>query len=142
MQHHGITNPPRREVPRVVGPMHGMRYHVNSHARHVSYMPSRRNSGAQRFKATGSFRCVVRKFVTCNRHNSSRKGFREKDPGYVGIRANKDLWWDLCTENNMSFGCCFTISVKEKTWQIWQGTHRRGPFCLCPVSYLGFFEND
>ena len=42
-------------------------------------------------------------FVTYIRHNSSRKGFREKDPGYVEIRANEDLWWDLRTENNISF---------------------------------------
>ena len=45
--------------------------------------------------------------VTYNRHNSSRKGFREKDPGYVGIRANKDLWGDLCTESNISLEVLF-----------------------------------
>ena len=42
-------------------------------------------------------------FVTNHRHHSSRKEFREKDPGYVEIRANEDLWWDLRTENNISF---------------------------------------
>ena len=46
-------------------------------------------------------------FVTYNRHNSSRKGFGEKDPGYVGARANKDLRWDLCTESNIPFGALF-----------------------------------
>ena len=45
---------------------------------------------------------MVGYFVTYNRHNSSRKGFREKDPGYVGI-----LWWDLCTESNISFEVLF-----------------------------------
>ena len=49
--------------------------------------------------------CAV--FVTCIRHNSSCKGFRENDPGYVGVRANKDLWWDLCTESKVSFGVLF-----------------------------------
>ena len=46
-------------------------------------------------------------FVTYNGHNSSRKGLREKDPGYGGIRANKDLWWDLCTDSNISFVVLF-----------------------------------
>ena len=46
-------------------------------------------------------------FDTCNRHNSSRKGFREKDLGYVGIGANKDLRWHMCTERNTSFGVLF-----------------------------------
>ena len=47
-------------------------------------------------------------FVTYNRHNSSLKGFREEDPGYAEIRANKDLWWDLlCTESNISFEVLF-----------------------------------
>ena len=46
-------------------------------------------------------------FVTFNGQDSSRKGFREKDPDYVGIRENKGLWWDLCTESNISFGVLF-----------------------------------
>ena len=45
--------------------------------------------------------------VTYIGHNSSRKGFREKDQGHVRIRANKDLQCDLCTENNISFEVLF-----------------------------------
>ena len=29
------------------------------------------------------------------------------DPGYVGIRENKNLWLDLCTEINISFEVLF-----------------------------------
>ena len=140
---HGITKPPRHEVPPVLGPMHGMRYHMNiplgmcptCHPDAIRERNVSQQSGVLKFGAV---------FVTCNRHNPSRKGFREKDPGYFRIRANKDLWWDLCTESNISFGVLFHYQRQKKTWQIWQGTHRRGthsPFCLCPVSYLRFFEN-
>ena len=83
-------------------------------------------------------------FVTYNRHNSSRKGFREKDPGYVGIRANKDLWWDLCAESNISFEVLFHLSAsKRKRGRYGKGRIDAEPslFCLSPVSYLRFFEN-
>ena len=53
-------------------------------------------------------------FVTYSGHNTSRKGLREEDPGYLGIRANKDLWLDLCTESNISFGVQFQYQTKEK----------------------------
>ena len=33
-------------------------------------------------------------FVTFNRCNSQSKGLREKNPGYIGIREDKDLSWD------------------------------------------------
>ena len=53
-------------------------------------------------------------FVTYNRLNSSRKGFREKDPGYVGIRANEDRWRDLYTESNISFGALFHYQLQRE----------------------------
>ena len=53
-------------------------------------------------------------FVTYNKHNSRRKGFKEKDPGYVEIRVNKDLWWDLCTENNISFWGAISLSASKR----------------------------
>ena len=80
-------------------------------------------------------------FATCSSHNSSREGFREKDPGYVEIRANKDLWWDLCTERNISFDVLFHYQRQREIWQIWQGTHRRETHSLLflfPASYLRF----
>ena len=54
-------------------------------------------------------------FVTYSRHNSSRKRFREKDPGHVGIRANKDLWWDLFTESNISFEVLFHYQLQRES---------------------------
>ena len=74
-------------------------------------------------------------FVIYNRHNSSRKGFREKDPSYVGIRANKDLWWDLCTESNISFEVLFHYQRQRES------VAELSLFCICPVRYLRFFEN-
>ena len=83
-------------------------------------------------------------FVTYSRHNSSRKEFREKDPGYVRIRANKDLWWNLCTESNISFEVIFDYqrqreSVVDMARDAW--TRNSQCSCLCPVSYVRFFGN-
>ena len=36
VKQHGVTKPPINDVPPVVGPMHGMRYQINSHVRYVS----------------------------------------------------------------------------------------------------------
>ena len=142
VQKHGITKPPRHEVPPVVGSMHGMRYHMNSHAGNMSYMPSRCNSGSC-FTSTRSFRCVVR-YLSHTIDNSSRKGFREKDPGYVGIRANKDRWWDLCTESNTSFEVLFHYQRQRESLADMArdaSTRNHSLLRLCPVSYLRFFEN-
>ena len=82
-------------------------------------------------------------FVTYNRHNSSRKGFREKDPGYVGARANKDLRWDLCTESNIPFGVLFHYQrQRENVADMARDASTRNPqsFSLRPVSYLMFFK--
>ena len=123
--------------------MHGMRYYVNSHARHVSYMPSRCSSGAC-FTATRGFRCVVRylSYTEYSRHDSRLKEF--KNPGYVGIRANTDLWWDLCTESNISFEVpCHYQRQRESVVYTARDASTRNPQCLClgPVNYLRFFEN-
>ena len=83
-------------------------------------------------------------FVTYSRHNFSRRGFREKDPGYAGIRANKDLWWDLCTEGNISVEVLFHCQrERESVTNMARGASTRNPqcFCLCPVGSLRFFEN-
>ena len=83
-------------------------------------------------------------FATYSRHNSSRKGFGEKDPGYVGIRANKDLWWDLCTESNRSFEVLFHSQrqIESVVYMARDASTRNPPcFCLCLVSYLRFLEN-
>ena len=131
-RHH--EGPLTRSTP-VLGPMDWIRYHMNSHASHVSYTPSSCSHRRITFHSNPEAR------TSYNRHNSSREGFREKDPGYVGIRANEALWRNLCTER---LGCYFFVCVKEKTWQIWQETHRRrthNPFHLCPVNYLRSFEN-
>ena len=83
-------------------------------------------------------------FVTYISHNSSHKEFREKDPGYVRIRANNDLWCDLCTESNISFEVLFHYQhQRESVVDMARDASTRNPQCfgLCPVSYLMFFEN-
>ena len=82
-------------------------------------------------------------FVTYNRLNSSRKGFREKDPGYVGISANKDLWWDLCTESNISFGVLFHYQrQRENVADMARDASTRNPvFLLVSCKLPGVFRN-
>ena len=53
-------------------------------------------------------------FVTYNEHNSNRRGFMEKDPGYVGTRANKDLWGDLCTKNIYIVQGAISLSTSKR----------------------------
>ena len=75
-------------------------------------------------------------FVTYNRLNSSRKGFREKDPGYIGIRANKDLWWHLCTESNISFEVLFHYQrQRESVADMARDASTRNPQPILLVSY-------
>ena len=88
----------------------------------------------------GDFVCGA-VFVTYSRHSSSRKGFGKKDPGYVGMRANKELWWDLCTERNVSFEVVLHYqrhrdSVAEMARDA--STRNPQPIFLCPVSYVEF----
>ena len=78
--------------------------------------------------------CAV--FVTYNRRNSSRKGFREKEPGYVGIRANKDMWWDLCTESNLSLEVLFYYRrQRESVADMARDASTRNPQSILLVSY-------
>ena len=90
-----------------------------------------------------SFRCVVR-------HLSHIVDIipvvrvQGEGPGYVGIRANKDLWLDLCTESNISFEVLFHYQrQRESVVDMARDASTRNSqcFCLCPVSYLKFFEN-
>ena len=74
-------------------------------------------------------------FATYSRHNSSRKGFGEKDPGYVGIRANKDLWWDLCTESSISFEVLFHYQrQRESVADMARDASMRNPQSFSPAS--------
>ena len=74
-------------------------------------------------------------FVTFNGQDSSRKGFREKDPDYVGIRENKGLWWDLCTESNISFGVLFHYHhQRENVADIARDASTRNPQSFLLVS--------
>ena len=67
--------------------------------------------------------------------NSSRKGFREMDPGYVGIRANKDLWKDVCTESNISFAVLFHYQRRrENVADMARDASKRNPQSFLLVS--------
>ena len=48
--------------------------------------------GRKTFHGNVEFYVCGAVFVTYHRHICSPKGSREKDTGYVRIRANKDLW--------------------------------------------------
>ena len=64
------------------------------------------------------------------------------DPGYVGIRENKNLWLDLCTEINISFEVLFHYQrQRESVVDMARDASTRNPrcLCLCPVNYLRFF---
>ena len=74
-------------------------------------------------------------FGTYYGHNSSRKGFREKDPGYVGIRANKDLWRDLSSESNILLGVLFYYQrQKENVTDMARDASTRNPQSYLLVS--------
>ena len=74
-------------------------------------------------------------FGTYYGHNSSRKGFREKDPGYVGIRANKDLWRDLSSESNILLGVLFYYQrQKENVTDMARDASTRNPQFFLLVS--------
>ena len=84
-------------------------------------------------------------FVPYNRHNSSLMGFREKDPGYVGIRANKDLWWDQCTESNTSFYVLFHYQRRsESVADMARDASTQNPqsFLLVSCKLSEVFENE
>ena len=75
--------------------------------------------------------------------NSSRKGFREMDPGYVGIRANKDLWKDVCTESNISFAVLFHYQRRrENVADMARDASKRNPqsFLLVSCKLPEFFR--
>ena len=86
--------------------------------------------------------CVVR-YLSHTIDNSGRKGFRGKDPGYVGIRANKDRWWDLCTESNISFGVLFHYQrQRENVADMARDASMRNPvFLLVSCKLPGVFRN-
>ena len=74
-------------------------------------------------------------FVTYNRHNSCRKGFRGKDPGYVRIRANKDLWWTYAQKTIYRFGVLFHYQrQRESVADVARDASTRNPQSFLPVS--------
>ena len=87
------------------------------------------------FHSNPEFEVCGEVIVTYSRHNSSREGFRGKDPAYVAIRANKDPWWDLCTESNISFEVLFHYQrQRESVADMARDASMRNPQSFSPAS--------
>ena len=87
LKQHGSTRPLRHKVPPVVGPMHRMRNHINSHTiigtcRVYHLVTVRAHNVSQHPGVLGVNGAVFAQF---NRYDFSRKGLRVKASGNVGI---------------------------------------------------------